>query len=152
MLMQRLISFICLAAMTSAAASTACPSIHARYSAATFVVLARVTESSFPTAARTREDRIAAYSATATLTVIRSWKGNFTAGSTISAGPPAGASGVWPEPHLFHVGDEVLLFADRRYTYLARPYDFLSWSDECWVIRKENASQEMAILDAWGVK
>jgi hypothetical protein len=152
LLIQRLISFVGLAAITAATPAECPVKVQDRYSAAVFVVLARVTESSFPTAATTREDKLAAFSATATLTVTRSWKGVFAAGSTVSAGPPEFATGVWPEPHLFHVGDEVLVFADGRYTDLARPHDFLSWSNECWVINKANASKEMAILDSLGVK
>lgn len=151
-MIRRLISFIGLAAM-AAAASAACPTVQDRYSAAAFVVLARVTESNFPTATTTREEQTAASIATATLIVIRSWKGAFAAGSTISAGPPDfGTSGVWPGPHLFHVGDEVLVFADRRYSDLERPHHFLSWTDECWVISKADASREMAILDTLRVK
>jgi hypothetical protein len=137
----------------TAAASAACPDIQARYSAAAFVVLARVTESSFPAATTTREEKLAVFDATATFTVIRSWKGSFAPGSTISAGPPGvGVSGVWPEPHLFHVGDEVLVFANGRLSAIARPHDFLTWSDECWVMNETNAMGEMAILDTLRVK
>jgi hypothetical protein len=131
-------------------------SVRERVAGSDFVVLARVVETNFPSEANSDSGKIASLTATTRLEVIKSWAGPFSAGSLISAGPPPFATGVWPPPYPFHFGDEVLVFAKhypRPWSQnllsvpIDRSTDFLSWSEECWLMDKRNAASEMSILD-----
>ena len=119
-------------------AHAACPerTVQERFASARAVVLAHVTESSFPSLV-TRETIFTAFEGTATLTVERSWKGPFSVGAIVKVGPPRFATGVW-SPRLVRVGEDVLIFAT-----VLDPV----WLDECSVFDEALAQTENAGLD-----
>jgi hypothetical protein len=122
-------------------ASADCPNhtahtVREMFSLSRVVIFAHVTESTFP-ASVTRENFGAAFEGTATLTVLKSWKGPFSAGSVVKAGPPNfPTSGPW-SPRPVHVGDDILIF-----TLVPEPI----WLNTCWVIDRADADFDLAIL------
>jgi hypothetical protein len=115
-----------------------------KFSMSHVVVFARVIESTFPSGALTKEstpqDFVAAWQGTATLRVVKSWKGWFAPGLLIRAGPPNFAtSGPW-SPRPVHVGDEILVFG-----LITDPL----WLDACgWVVEGVEAQDQMKGLDS----
>ncbi len=108
------------------------------------VVFAQVVESTFPSGALTKEstpqDLVAAWQGTATLRVLKSWKGWFAPGHLIRAGPPNFAtSGPW-SPRPVHVGDKILVFG-----LVTDPL----WLDACgMVVEGIEAQDQMKGLDS----
>jgi hypothetical protein len=133
-------------------------SVQQRFDRADIVVLAKVTESTYPTYPyTTANDRVLAFFGTATLVVSKSWKGPYLPGAKIKAGPPAFATGVW-DPHPVQVGDEVLVFAnmprplfpDQRFSSLFTdsPEKDPVWLDYCSVTDPANSGERLAFLDS----
>jgi hypothetical protein len=132
-------------------------SLQQRFEHAEIVVLAKVTESTFPAYPyTTAKDRVLAFNGTATLVVTKSWKGPYVPGAAIKAGPPAGfASGVW-DPHPVQVGDEVLVFAsmprpifpEQRFSSLFTDLtgQALVWLDYCSVTDAAHSGERLAFL------
>lgn len=131
-------------------------SLQRRFDRADIVVLAKVTESTYPAYPYTTDkDRVLAFNGTATLVVSKSWKGPYVPGAAIKAGPPAFATGVW-DPHPVQVGDEVLVFANMprpmfpeqrfgsRFTDL--PGQDLVWLDYCSVTDAGHSGERLAFL------
>ena len=129
-----------------------------RFERAGVVVLAKVTESTFPAngVAMAKDQLLAVLeTGTATMVVTKSWKGPYIPGAVIKAGPPSGfRSGVW-NPYPVQVGDEVLIFA-----YLPGPaypedgtrpnpnkHDPL-WLDYCSVTDVAHSSDRLAFLNS----
>jgi hypothetical protein len=108
------------------------------------VVFAQVVESTFPSGELTKEstpqDFVAAWQGTATLRVVKSWKGWFAPGLLIRAGPPNfTTSGPW-SPRPVHVGDAILVFG-----LITDPL----WLDACgWVVEGLEAQEQMKGLDS----
>jgi len=116
-----------------------------RFDRAEFVVLANATESTYP---KTSENPLATFDGTATLVVIKSWKGPYLPGATIKTGPPDIATGSW-NPHPVQVGDEVLIFARLPYPMLIDPTKFNPvWLEYCNVTDVAHAAMQIAFLDS----
>ena len=133
-------------------------SLQQRFDRADIVVLAKVTESTYPAYPyTTAKDRVLAFNGTATLVVFKSWKGPYLSGAAIKAGPPAFATGVW-DPHPVQVGDEILVFAnmprplfpDQRFNsrFTDSPEKDPVWLDYCSVTDAADSGERLAFLDS----
>jgi len=119
-----------------------------RFERAERVVLAKVTESTYPTGIQTNEDRAMEFFGTATLVVTKSWKGPYVPGTSFKAGPPDVATGVW-NPRPVKVGDEVLVFGTLPRPMFTDPSRFnLLWLDYCGVTDAAHSGERLAFLDS----
>jgi hypothetical protein len=122
-------------------------SLQQRFDRADIVVLAKVTESTYPAYPYTiAKNRVLAFNGTATLVVSKSWKGPYLPGAAIKAGPPAFATGVW-QPHPVQVGDEILVFANMLRPMFPDQKDRV-WLDYCSVTDAADSGERLAFLDS----
>src|ERR1700729_2966661 len=113
-------------------------SVQQLFDRAGIVVLAKVTRSTYPPDMETNERKVSAFNGTATLVTTQTWKGSYSPGTEIYAGPPDGfVSGIW-NPRPVHIGDELLVFAERL-----NPV----WLDYCSVTDKAQSASRLAFLD-----